>query len=225
MASRTAFIGLVWPVVERWLGPGVQLVIGEGSGEAVAESLDMMNGIDFFFKQGRKMGGIASRVQFDRSYPTFTIRSRRQFTGALTELEKRLEQYADPDALLPAWTVQGYVSARKDGYVVECYMIKTRDLYWAAEHYGHKMEEREARVSGGRYASNARDRNLFKVAKVEMLQQHCEVLVYKHTMAWFCTRCKRYHDFILSWRCPYDDTVNCGMEFFINVKLQEKERR
>jgi len=130
--SARAFRDLVWPAVARWCGGG-EIVPMEGVADSrFARSVDTLSGVDAWqlCPDRGAMRGIASRVQFGaKAWPSFTLRERRA-SGAETELAKRLAALADPRRcwLLPALTVHGYVSARRDGRLLYAAVAYTHEL-------------------------------------------------------------------------------------------------
>lgn len=154
--SARDFERVVWPAISHWCGDGL-LVSCETDRQSITGGLvDRYAGIDYWQvqdEQGR-MRGIASRVQYGpRCWSSFTIRSHRR-TGAKTELEKR-SLAIQQGWLIPALTVQAYVSARGgQGELVGAGvgLVYTRDLYRYVADHG---------VDGTR--PNPQDGNLFGV--------------------------------------------------------------
>lgn len=111
---------LVWPVMEPVLGWG-ELVVADHSG--IGGALDMMLGVDYLL--ARRGGGgylLASRVQFEQEWSTFTVRDR----GPGSELGKRLDSWRRGDPL-PDRTMHAYVSETRDRFLSGA-VVNTRDL-------------------------------------------------------------------------------------------------
>jgi hypothetical protein len=131
-ASASAFRDLVWPAVAATCGGGV-LVPMEGVVDSrFARLVDQLSGVDAWqiIESDGVMRGIASRVQFGRAYASFTIREARA-SGRGTELEKRLKALQEKRRgwLLPALTVQGYVSGRTAGTLLYAAVGYSDELY------------------------------------------------------------------------------------------------
>src|SRR5437762_25013 len=73
--------------------------------------------------------GIASRIQYGRSYPTFTLRYKRS-SGAATEFEKRLYaiRHGAQGYIYPHLTIQAYIS-RPSGRLLAAAVTETSSLY------------------------------------------------------------------------------------------------
>lgn len=89
--------------------------------------LDSFSGIDYIRKDDVGLQGVAARVQWGKSWNTFTIRSKR-CSGTHTELEKRLNQI-EKGYFYPAFTLQAYFDNRKNNNLLSIAIIKTIDLY------------------------------------------------------------------------------------------------
>jgi hypothetical protein len=131
-ASATAFRDLVWPAIAAGCGGGV-LVPMEGVAESVfASKVDRLSGVDAWqiIEAKGVMRSIASRVQFGRAYASFTIRETLA-NGGETELGKRLLALHEKHRgwLLPALTVQGYVSSSRGGALLYAAVAYSEELY------------------------------------------------------------------------------------------------
>ena len=91
--------------------------------DETAKLLDTLSGIDLWMvDESRGMRGIASRIQYDKNWRTFTVRAERD-SGAKTEYEKR--KYAiDNDYLYPIVTYQAYI----DGGLASVGVAYTKDI-------------------------------------------------------------------------------------------------
>lgn len=109
--SREAFIDLVAPKVEEWIG-GEVINIESVTESSVADKLDTLAGVDVWdIQEGDGVRGLASRVQFGTAWDSFTIRKARSSqigTDYETEFEKRRRQINN-DYVYPHHTVQAYV--------------------------------------------------------------------------------------------------------------------
>lgn len=131
--SAYDFERVVWPVIADACGDG-ELVSVEGApDDMIANSLDMLAGIDAWQLQAEngRMRGIASRVQWcAKSWDTFTLRLTRS-SGARTEVSKRIEALRSAGQwLLPSLTTQAYITLpRRSGELIRAAVCDTRDLY------------------------------------------------------------------------------------------------
>lgn len=99
----------------------------EQSDNAILMKIDQFSGIDYIREDNTGLQGIAARVQWGRSWDTFTIRSKRH-SGAETELSKRLRQI-DDGYFYPAFTLQAYFDNRQKNNLLSLAVIKTKTLY------------------------------------------------------------------------------------------------
>lgn len=115
--SSRDFVEHVWPTVKAkgWFESDTILPVesitsgGNEEAEYIAEKLDQLGGIDVWHLiGGESMRGIGSRVQYGRSWNTFTVRKSRE-SGAKTEYEKRKSAIDDND-LYPKFTIHAYIS-------------------------------------------------------------------------------------------------------------------
>lgn len=120
--SAKAFEVKVWPKIKRICGGGFLVKVEDEE----KKLLDIYAGIDAWqvCEDNRAMRGIASRVQWNTIYSTFSIRTSRRF--AKTEFEKRLEAItSDRGFLYPHLTVQAYIV----GGIVTAGVVRTKDLF------------------------------------------------------------------------------------------------
>lgn len=122
--SFTLVNNSVKPVVEKLL-PGWHLTQVEGKNNEVCKMLDISCGVDYLLHSEKSalVLGIASRIQYDKNYRTFTVRKERE-SGALTEYEKR-KQAISIGAIYPYYTMQAYMN---DNKVSGLAITKTADL-------------------------------------------------------------------------------------------------
>lgn len=135
--SHKDFLNIVWPAIEgRIRGGDLYPVEAIASINELARLIDTHSGIDWIQICGngtKSLRGIASRVQWDVDYRTFTIRTHRP-SGAKTEYEKRSLEIKDGGGwLLPAITTQAYVSG---GKLLSYGIIKTKSLYGHIDNRG-----------------------------------------------------------------------------------------
>jgi len=94
---------------------------------AEGSSQDERLGIDWTILTPNGTGlGLATRVQWDVDYGTFTIRYRTA-AGNKSELTKRWRSIMQ-GGTYPTYTIQAYVE-RESGRVINAYVIRTHDLY------------------------------------------------------------------------------------------------
>lgn len=123
--SARDFDRIVWPSIKAAVGGGELIPVESVSASGFAAKLDQIAGIDAWIVQrDMHMFGLASRVQWNVAYKTFTIRMRRP-NGATTEYEKRKAQIATSGSVYPKWTCQAYV---KGGALLTAAMATTKDV-------------------------------------------------------------------------------------------------
>lgn len=125
--SARLFKNVVYPEIGHWFGDGhVRMVEAETTSE-LGELLDQLSGIDaWHVETDAGMQSLASRVQSDFGYETFTIRKERD-SGARTEFEKRKQAIVEGYEY-PHWTVQAYVDYDTEE-VINAAACHTIDLY------------------------------------------------------------------------------------------------
>ena len=106
--SAQTFKAVVWPRVQEILGPYQLIPVEDVTDSHMAKTLDVMAGIDAWWVMDAEVYGVASRVQYEHDWRTFTIRSSLP-SGAPTELQKR-KRALKRGALVPRYTIQAYVS-------------------------------------------------------------------------------------------------------------------
>lgn len=89
--------------------------------------LDRDSGFDYFREDQYGLQGIASRVQFDDWFNSFTIRLERN-SGSRTEFEKR-NYSIEHGYMYPEFTLQAYFNNRTDLNLISIAIIKTVDLF------------------------------------------------------------------------------------------------
>lgn len=128
--SSKAFLELAWPKLSKKLGGGEIMPVETVTDSTFADALDQLAGIDAWQVFGNRDGirGIASRMQPDRNFRTFTIRYRRM-QGRETEWKKRVRAIDDKrGALFPFLTVQGYYNSAQN-HLLSVAAIRTLDLF------------------------------------------------------------------------------------------------
>jgi hypothetical protein len=94
---------------------------------AEGTSQDKRAGIDWLISaRDGTQHTVASRVQWDLDYGTFTIRYRTE-RGTMSELTKRARSIAN-GGTYPGITIQAYVT-QPEGVLLNAYVVSTRDLY------------------------------------------------------------------------------------------------
>jgi hypothetical protein len=128
--SSWDFKNIIWPVINS---DNSSLVIVEGIEDADFKNfLDKVCGIDFIKASGLHCHGIAARIQENRSYEQFSVRTWRD-SGTSTEKEKRQEYVKFPGSLGPFYVVQGFVDKGgktkvPGGTLMSVAMIETKVL-------------------------------------------------------------------------------------------------
>jgi hypothetical protein len=132
--SADLFLRLVWPAVAPMVRGGQMVPVESVADAGMTKDLDTLAGIDAWqmLRSDCCMRGIASRVQPDKDWSTFTIRYSRA-TGAETEFKKRLRAIRD-GMLYPALTIQGYVG-REKASLLSAAVIRTADLFRFVEEH------------------------------------------------------------------------------------------
>ncbi len=119
---RSAFYGAVLqPLTAVGMLPRGTIVDAEGT------SQDMRAGIDYIISAADgTQTTVASRVQWQRDYGTFTIRYRTE-KGTMSELTKRMRSILAGGSY-PTLTLQAYVE-QPGGPLINAYTVRTEDLY------------------------------------------------------------------------------------------------
>lgn len=147
--STPDFLRIVWPVLQEKCpelrGGRIQSV--EGKDKELAADLDILAGIDAYQRWDRAMRGIACRVQWERNYRSFTVRTSRPH-GTDTEYQKRLAvlKRRDEGFLYPYWTIQAYL-AQPGGRLLSVALAKTAELYLWIEQYEKNVAPLPRRVA------------------------------------------------------------------------------
>jgi hypothetical protein len=135
--SAEAFQNIVWPSISQHVlvGGGIIKPVEAVASTAFANELDMYSGIDAWqvLSDRRAIRGIASRVQWDSPYRSFTIRYSK-ISGQKTEYEKRLDAIKNEDEglLYPHLTIQAYIDSTTNSLVAAA-SIPTKQLILQAE--------------------------------------------------------------------------------------------
>lgn len=141
--SAAAFVDVVWPAVARFMGGGDLIPVEGVTTDEMSKRLDMLAGIDGWHVVNEYgMRGVASRVQWDTPYASFTIRKRRT-SGGTTEWVKRRLALIEPERgwLAPQIIVQAYVDSQSMRllYAAVC---RAADLYkFAIDDYRNTVWE------------------------------------------------------------------------------------
>jgi hypothetical protein len=135
--SASDFVHVVWPVVAPLCGGGTLYPIEAARHLGIIVALDNCSGIDAFqmLPSGNMLRGVASRIQYGRLYPTFTLRYKRS-NGAATEFEKRLYaiRHVAQGYIYPHLTIQAYMS-KPNGQLLAVAVTETSSLYLYAQRY------------------------------------------------------------------------------------------
>jgi len=159
------FERVVWPALAPMIGGGEYTSVELASEKATADDLDTLAGIDAWqvIRDEHCVRGIASRVQWDVWYQTFTIRISRD-NGTTTELFKRLKAIKNIDKgyLFPHLTIQAYVKKpKRKGELIGCAAVKTIGLYTEAERLMIEVGEDALRSSRQNYGIRRADNATF----------------------------------------------------------------
>jgi len=122
--SQRAFRELVVPPLLKIFGGGTVIPV-EGVPGELEQKLDREAGIDAILFSERGAFAIASRIQFDENYRTFTVRKKRS-SRQTTEWEK-LQRASVYGAMAPAIIVQAYVD-RAQKQLLDAAVVCTTDL-------------------------------------------------------------------------------------------------
>ena len=127
----------------------VDLVSVEGQNSITMKWLDQYSGIDIIGrKNDNHLVTIASRIQWNKNYKTFTIRYER-ITGAKTEFEKRIEAI-QKGYLYPNFTMQAYIN-ETPLQILSWASIKTDIFYKYLIEHPEIMFERTANYEGNKF--------------------------------------------------------------------------
>lgn len=136
--SSEALKEYVWPTFGPLLGGGELRLLEDGDDTALM--FDRSLGIDALqIMPNGTMRGIASRVQYQGRFESFSVRYKRT-SGLPTEFMKRMAAAVDEDATLPAITIQAYLSPVVNGqrpHLMLAGAVRTRALY---SYIRHEME-------------------------------------------------------------------------------------
>lgn len=141
--STEAFSRLVVPHLQTLLPPGQWQIVEGVTAWAMAQTLDMLGGIDaWYYRNNEGIWGVASRVQQGTdNYRTTTLRARKR-NGHRTELE-RLVWAVEHDALHPQWVIHAYATPGY-GALLGVGVVPTRPLLQAvAAGIGYERTNRE----------------------------------------------------------------------------------
>ena len=124
MQQSISYVEKAQNIIETLL-PNWRVLSVEGHENKVCKILDMNCGLDYllFSNKTSLVYGLASRVQYNKNYRTFTIRKDRK-SGTRTEYEKRKIALA-VDGITPLYTMQMYV---EDGQILGLALTYTKDL-------------------------------------------------------------------------------------------------
>jgi hypothetical protein len=127
--SAQYFLTYVYPQIEKqqWFKGGY-LVPVEATNNEMAKLIDQYSSIDYWNLQTNiGIRGLASRVQYNSNFDTFTVRKERIETGARTEFEK-LSNAIQNNWLYPYWFCQAYIYLKPYCYLNSIAICKTNDL-------------------------------------------------------------------------------------------------
>ncbi|HEY3320852.1 MAG TPA: hypothetical protein VGP72_10345 [Planctomycetota bacterium] len=125
--SSYDFARLVWPAVAPLLGGGELIQVETAASSDFAMKLDRLAGIDAIQALDGRLYGLATRVQWGKSYGGYSVRWSRA-SGNSTEFAKRLESIRASGSLYPHWTIQAYCSEPRTGHLLAAAACRTADL-------------------------------------------------------------------------------------------------
>jgi len=130
--SNKAFLEVVWPIIKEVCGAGQIKPVEVIEDNDLAHDMDVKCGIDIWQTvEGEGCRGIASRVQWNKNFKTFTIRKEKT-NGMKTEYEKRKKAIESGSYIYPYLTCQAYI--KKEGFVLMGGAIaRTTDIFRAIE--------------------------------------------------------------------------------------------
>lgn len=138
-------MAVVLPAIQHVIGKGRVRLVESITDNEVANDLDMHAGIDLYtLHESGGLVGVASRVQYNRAYPTMTVRETTA-GGGMTEYEKRRRAIrSQGEIIYPYWTCHAYVNElAAGGYALRLAAVaKTADLIAAID--PSKTEKRRA---------------------------------------------------------------------------------
>ena len=124
--SAQDFLTCVYPHIKDWFGQAILKPVEAVTNNEMADMLDRLSGIDAWIIETKKgIRGLASRVQYDSTFETFTVRKERE-TGARTEYEK-LSYAIKHDCLYPFWFCHAYLQTNPKE-LTNVALCKTLDL-------------------------------------------------------------------------------------------------
>ena len=93
--------------------PGWRVMAVEGRQDEICRILDVNCGVDYllYSEKSSLVFGVASRVQYNKNYRTFTVRRARE-SGAVTEYDKRRTALA-VNSIAPFYSMQMYIEDKK----------------------------------------------------------------------------------------------------------------
>ncbi len=123
-ASKKAAIELVYPklITEKFISGSIEST--EFLDNKFTKSLDMKSGIDAFILNNDKIQTLSNRIQWGKSWNTFTIRYAK-VSGAKTEYAKFKSAIENNDRLYPTYMVHSYI---QDNKLISMAIAKTIDI-------------------------------------------------------------------------------------------------
>lgn len=117
---------IIFPILKKILKPDYEIISVENENSKIAKLLDSYSGIDFLLLNTAtsELEGVASRIQYDKLYNSFTIRLGRE-SGVLTEFQKRNTAIKN-NSLFPKFTLQSYILSTGEFSMAIC---KTVELF------------------------------------------------------------------------------------------------
>ena len=123
--SSTDFKKYVWPKIKHEFDDSKLITLENTIDGSVAKYLDKMAGVDALLLKNRSIQTVATRIQYDFAYNSFSIRIEQEEYDYDIEYQKRSKEIEN-NYLSPKFTIQAYLS--KNNNFLSCAIIKTKDL-------------------------------------------------------------------------------------------------
>lgn len=153
--SKSDFWQSVQPILEQLLHP-CKIILMESRQDSLAKYLDVYCGIDAFIisHKDKNVTPLASRIQKDKDYQTFTVRNKRD-SGTTTEYFKLLKA-EQKQTLRPILTLQAYVG---DGKLLSMALAQTSDILdYIKKGYAYTKHTSEDEIGGAEFFTVAWDK-------------------------------------------------------------------
>lgn len=164
--SSNIFLKIIWPKIIYIIGGGKVIPVETVTEENFKKLLDQKAGIDNWQVIGTCIRGIASRIQYNVNYKTFTIRHTRIGSDVETEYQKRMRAiYGEGGFLYPHYTVQAYIK-EPENKILSIGIIHTRSLFDYIQRYQDEIIYRHVSNNGAA---------IFMVAKWHLIKEKIDM--------------------------------------------------